>query len=442
MPRPRRLLRFYARLNRVDDWFDRRFTVAGRVVLWSAVGAALFSLDTRRSLAYQMFSLALALLVIALLWTAVRKRAPFTVRRHLPYLVTAGQPFSYRLDVRPRANGIGNERIWLHERLSGALPDDRAFATLREPGAKRRTWIDRKLGFPRWVWLARRARGARCEGIDVTLDATGSASCRCELTPLRRGYIEFEALEIGRTEPTGLCRQVETRPLPGRVLALPRRFSVAPAVLPGRGEQFAQGGGLTLKPGQSTEFLGVREFKPGDAVKHIHWKRFASLGEPIVREFQAQATRRLAVALDTAGGLTGEPVFEAAISVAASAVEAAASAHGVVDLLLPGDVMLASTDGGSDTEAMLAALATVPGGDNANLGAFANEIMAQQSSVAGVLCVLMGFDETRREFVEQLSLAGIEISVIVVMPDRAALPAAEPDLRFVNASQASSQLLS
>jgi hypothetical protein len=439
--RPRRLLRFYARLNRIDDWFERRFTVAGRVVLWSAVGAALFSLDTRRSLAYQMFALALALLVMALLWTAARKRAPVTVRRHLPDLVTAGQPFSYRLDLRSEVSGGGHECIWVHERLYGALPDEQAFASLREPSANRRSWFDRKLGFPRWIWLTRRSRGGRCEGVDVTLDLTGSASQRLEMTPLRRGYIEFEALDIGRTEPSGLCRRVETRALCGRVLALPHRFLVAPMVLPGRGEQFSAGAGLTLASGQSTEFLGVREFKPGDAVKHIHWKRFASLGEPIVREFQAQATRRLAVALDTAGGLAGEPVFEAAVSVAASVLEVAASTHGVVDLLLPGEVMLASAKGGSDPETMLAALATVAGGDGATLGVFANEILAQRSAVAGVLCVVLGFDEMRREFVERLSAAGMEVSVIVLLPDGVVLPAATPGMRFVNASQASAQLL-
>ena len=200
--RPRRLFRFYARLNRIDDWFDRRFTVAGRVVLWSAVGAALFSLDTRRSLAFQMFALAVVLLLVAMVWTMRRKPAPFRVRRYLPHLATVGEPFTYRLELRSVANTDG-EQIWCHERLSGRLPDARAFTTLREPDAARRTWFDRKMGFPRWVWLARRARGARCEGVDVTLDVGGVTSTRLEMTPLRRGYIEFAALDIGRSDPSG-----------------------------------------------------------------------------------------------------------------------------------------------------------------------------------------------------------------------------------------------
>ena len=230
-PKPRRLFRFYARLNRIDDWFERRFTVAGRVVLWTAVGAALFSLDTRRSLAYQMFALAVVMLLVAVIWTARRRARAVQVTRELPALATVGEPFFYRLRVAV-PDAVDGDSIWLRERLTGALPAPEAFRRLSEPGASRRTWFDRKLGFPRWIWLARRSRGARTDGVDATLSSHSPTVTRMEMTPLRRGYLEFAGTEVGRADPMGLCRQISFRDLPGRVLALPQRFAIASAVLP------------------------------------------------------------------------------------------------------------------------------------------------------------------------------------------------------------------
>ncbi|HEV8254410.1 MAG TPA: DUF58 domain-containing protein [Vicinamibacteria bacterium] len=42
----------------------------------------------------------------------------------------------------------------------------------------------------------------------------------------------------------------------------------------------------TGRPGQGALYLGVREFRPGDALRRVHWPATARRGSPVVKEFE------------------------------------------------------------------------------------------------------------------------------------------------------------
>jgi len=50
--------------------------------------------------------------------------------------------------------------------------------------------------------------------------------------------------------------------------------------------------------GQSSNFLGLRPYQPGDPVRHIDWKATARRGRPVRREFELSQNQRLVVLLD------------------------------------------------------------------------------------------------------------------------------------------------
>ena len=50
--------------------------------------------------------------------------------------------------------------------------------------------------------------------------------------------------------------------------------------------------------GQGPEYLGVREYRPGDSMRHVHWASSARTGVMMVRELEQEQTRRLAIVLD------------------------------------------------------------------------------------------------------------------------------------------------
>lgn len=120
--------------------------------------------------------------------------------------------------------------------------------------------------------------------------------------------------------------------------------------------------------GQGPEYLGIREYRPGDSMRHVHWPSTARTGSVMVREFEQEQTRRLAIVLDAGwdaepgadGGPT--PLDRACAAAASIALAALAESHGA-RLVLPGEgsaEVLARADGGELLRRL--ALVTATGG--------------------------------------------------------------------------------
>ena len=58
--------------------------------------------------------------------------------------------------------------------------------------------------------------------------------------------------------------------------------------------------------GGSDDFLSLKEYRPGDPLKHVAWKSFAREGEMMVKEFGAYADKRSWLDWDALPGLDVE----------------------------------------------------------------------------------------------------------------------------------------
>ena len=96
--------------------------------------------------------------------------------------------------------------------LTDAFPDDAQFRAARHAPASNA--FDRRVGYPRWLALLDRNRGARIPLAPVAPpDARGHAEAVVELVPLRRGWLEFEATRLpapGSPRPRE-CRRHDCR---------------------------------------------------------------------------------------------------------------------------------------------------------------------------------------------------------------------------------------
>jgi uncharacterized protein (DUF58 family) len=415
-----RLTRVYRRLARLDRYLYRRFTPLGRLVLGFTVVSGLFALDTRRTQSYQLFSLLLALLIVSFL-LSLRRGHHVTVHRHLPALVTAGQAVEYELTVRDEhASRRGDARggaVWLNDRLADRWPDDELLKrrARRTPG--KLPWF----AYRRWYAAVRYLRGAETsDGQDIPLGVDGMRRCRITLDPRRRGYVYLAGVQVGRVDPLGLCRAVRTEPLADKLLALPKRWPVSAAMEGAGGHQASGLDGVTQAAGQSFEFRGLREYRSGDSPRHIHWKAWARRGEPMVREYHAEAERRQTIVLDT----FGEPpddVFEAAVSIGASLVEAFATAGTLPRLILDGRASQADETLASH----LSRLATVECGATDGIGPTYDAVVTTAEATSGIICVLTQWDESRQQLVRQMRALRLSVRVLLV-GDGAALSAFGP----------------
>ena len=87
--------------------------------------------------------------------------------------------------------------------------------------------------------------------------------------------------------------------------------------------------------GDSEEFVALRDYRPGDPLKRIHWRTWARIGRPVVREYQDEFFVRHALVFDTFLSAP-TPAFEEAVSVAASFACTVGTQESLLDLLFVG----------------------------------------------------------------------------------------------------------
>jgi uncharacterized protein (DUF58 family) len=71
------------------------------------------------------------------------------------------------------------------------------------------------------------------------------------------------------------------------------------------------------------EFYGLREYRPGDDLRRVHWKSTARLDQLIIRQPENLLQGRLTLAIDLRAPLHDTTTLEAALSAAASILSAA-----------------------------------------------------------------------------------------------------------------------
>ena len=357
--------------------------------------------------------------------TSLRPRAGLTIERRLPDFATAGEPLRYRQIIRNTGT-----RSLLDLRLRDELAED--FPTAEEFRRRRGqpepdvNWVDRRVGFPRWLALVQRRRGAVIEevGLPGLLPGRG-AEASITLTPLRRGALTFACSRVLHPDPLGLVNAVSTLDAPGRLVVLPRRYPLPLLALPGT-RRFQRGGvSLSQNVGDSQEFTALREYRPGDPMRHIHWRSFARLGEPVVKEFQDEFFTRYALVLDTFGEDLPEAVFEAAVSVAASFVDGMHRQDALLDLMFVEDRAWRLTIGrglGQQLD-LLRVLAFVEPRPADQVAHMTQHVLQHGSGLTACVLVLLRLDDERRRLLRALHAAGVHLLVLVM--GAAGAPAAE-----------------
>jgi uncharacterized protein (DUF58 family) len=411
---------------RFDGWLRARFTPAGRIALGALVASGVFGVNTRATLAYQVSTLVLGLLVVAIA-SAPLFRGRFDVRRRLPRYATVGQTLSYPVTVTSRGR-FAQRGLSLIERLDRHPPDAHEFTRMREPEDARRNWFDRHVGYPRWAALMRRRHGARVLPSELPDLVTGRVvTVEARLTPVRRGRVMLDGLWVVRADPLGLFNARIAVGAREHLLVLPRRYPVSWSELLGGSRDRPGGMSQAASIGGDDEFASLREYRPGDPLRHIDWKRWARLGTPIVKEFHEQCFVRQALVLDTWVPRDGTRAqFEAAVSLAASFTCAASVGQGALDVVVAGTRVLqvASGRGAGTIEGVLEALACVEPATRGGVEALADTVLGLAGNLSACVCVLCDWDDARQNLVA--ALRGLGLPVLVVLAS-AAPPDDDPD---------------
>ncbi len=405
-----RLLRFAYYLR---QWLTRRFTPMGLGVLVCLDISAIIGMDTNQSLSYQVFTFLTALLSVAIA-ASLFIRYRFSATRILPRFGTVGMPLQYRVVLQNKMQKP-QKGLKLLESFAGSfpsLPEFRRIATLSKKWSERRQ---------KWLRIVAQTQWAIAPAIDLPiLSAQDSTEAIGEITPLRRGLLQFKALTIACPDPLGLFNTCVTLPLSQSLLILPKRYQLPAIQLPGGRRHQSGGVALASSVGDSEEFRALREYRPGDPPRKIHWKSWAKIGKPIVKEEQDEYFVRHALILDTFQPEPHSEILEEAISIAASLACEVQTQESLLDMMFVGLEAHCFTVGRGlgQTERMLELLASVAPCQDKPFDSIIPVVQTRFSLLSGCICIFLTWDDDRKALVERLQSMGIPTMVLVIEGDR------------------------
>ena len=400
---------------RLGHWIRGRFTPTGILILSALIASATFGLDTRQTMAYQVFTLCGGLLLAACV-SIIFLRGKLELKRSLPDFGTVGQEFEYTLSIRNN-DKTTQQDLLLFDELDTIYPAYQEFRNTRDSNDSYRNIFDRLIGYPRMVSIINRSRGASIPPVAINTIAAGEAlNKKIGVRPVRRGYLYFKQTKITKSDPLGLFRYINNLIHHDRLLILPKRYQLPPPSLPGRRKYQHGGINLASSVGDSQEFFSLRDYRPGDPLRAIHWRSYAKKGEPVVREQQDEYFSRYGLVLDTF--LEGRPEFmlEDAVSVAASLAVSIRDQEALLDLLFIGDRAWHFTSGRglAGTENMLEILACVASCNTSRLPALEQLVLRHAAESSGFICILLDWDRQRQQLVRRLRALHMPLKVIVI----------------------------
>lgn len=393
-------------------WARRRFTPVGLCALGTFLVTGAVGMDIESSVTYQFFALLLALLLFAF-GCSFFFRAKFSATRQLPRVGTAGQPLHYTVTVK---------NLTAQQQTGLTLLEDFA-----DPRPSFEDWLAFQLAEGKRVRPFRVAQKRRQNPFRLAdwktaeiapLRPQGEAEARVEILPLRRGVLSFAGVTIARPDPLGLFRSFVKVPVPQKVLILPKRYPLPSIKLPGALRYQEGGVALATNVGSSDEFVALRDYRPGDPLRHIHWRSWAKIGKPIVKEYEDEFFVRHALVLDTFDAEPNSEILEAAVSIAASFACALVTQESLLDLLFVGNQSYCFTAGRglAHADQLLEILAAVQHCPDKKFATLEHLVLNHVSVVSGCICVLQRWDEARRKFIERLKELGVPLLVLIIVP--------------------------
>jgi hypothetical protein len=399
----------------IQKWSTRQFTTSGLVVLCCLAFSAIFGLDTKQAMAYQIFSFLLSILVMAIAW-GLFFRFRFSATRILPRFGTVGVKLEYRIVIHNRTDKI-QKGLKLWENLADPRPSFSEFRETLETAENKLNFLDICLKYQRWLGLIARQQGATAKKLDLPpLAPNSKTEVVVAIEPTHRGPIRLTGLTIACPDPFGLFNACKTLSLPESLWILPKLYQLPLLPLPGTRKYQSGGVALASSVGDSEEFISLRDYRPGDPLRKIHWKSWAKTGKPIVKEEQDHFFIRHALILDTFHQEQYSDLLEEALSVAASFAYDFHSQESLLDLMFVGTEAYCFTSGRGvgHTNKMLEIIAAVKACQDKSFAYLTSIVISRASMLSGCICIFLTWDLERGKLVNYLRQLKIPTLVLLI----------------------------
>jgi len=259
----------------------------------------------------------------------------------------------------------------------------------------------------------------------ASLEPSESAVLTVMVQGERRGYYVLPPLRVFSLFPFGYFRTTAAKTELPPLLVLPSFQPLHELSAPTGRRYQPRGVAFTSQIGESTEFVGNREYRSGDSRRDIDFRAWGRLARPVVREYQEEYYSRVALVLDTYDTkLANADAFESAISLSAAVAEALTNGPYLIDVFAAGPQLHVLRTGRqvSSLDSVLEALACVQACRNNPFDLLIPALQEELARISTVICVLLDWDAARERLVATAAEAGCACKVLVVRDGPATLP--------------------
>jgi uncharacterized protein (DUF58 family) len=222
--------------------------------------------------------------------------------------------------------------------------------------------------------------------------------------------------------PFGLCSIERYIPLISEVIVYPEFYEAPGFAITYKGVKAEFANTTSSLPGTGGDFFQIREYQPGDNLKHIHWRATARTGKLMVKQLEKFTLSNFSIILDNSTGLIlglgEESNFEYAIKTAATIANRALSARYHVKLIFydEGKKKIRSVKAYGRLGSILDELARLQCSDEIKLEELVEKAIPEieEESVAVFLLLTLTKEATQK--ILSLTKAGVECVLILFNP--------------------------
>jgi uncharacterized protein (DUF58 family) len=369
-----------------------RFTREGQLAAWLALMGTVVSLDVDRGHAHLLWAALVGVLWASLLASAFTRVDAVTLSVTAPPRVAAGEEVAFA--------------VTLHN------TGDRAVTGLRVDGP-----------FLPWdgAWTREHPTVPR-------LAAGAQVTVTCYARFRARGEHHLDRFRVSAVVPFGLCQGPAAYSAGCRFVVVPAVARVASISTPSLSRHQPGGVPRVASTGESFDLRGVRPYRPGDPIRDLHARSWARTGFPVVREYQQEYFRRVAVVVDPdTSGAAHPAVLDALISLAAGLASALGRDDTLVDLVIVGRRLHElNANGGPGADLLgptLDVLACVEPGAPLDPDAVLVALGPHAGRLSAALVLSVSPSEVHRALGDRLRALGVASRTLIVYDGRKARPA-------------------
>ena len=253
----------------------------------------------------------------------------------------------------------------------------------------------------------------------ASVKGRGSAECRGEVRAKKRGIVYLYRPIAESSYPLGLIKWSIRGKMEQKIMIYPAFTPLASFSLPRGTVIRSTGTAISTLPGESPDLLGSRDFRPGDAIRHIDWPGSARKGDLVVKEFAREEFMRIAVLADTAPlhFSSGESVpLEAALSLTAALGDYMLRRGTHVDLFAAGGDLhrISGRHYRDGFQQLCDVLAAVTPDTAFRLPEQEKTLLPELQKAAAAVLILLADTPERKNFAALLESSGIPLKVILI----------------------------